>query len=77
MDWNNFKIIKDKASSFEMLINHLGQIVGYIDSTTTYSSCGCYGDSDQGNLTKVGGFLGIGRTDQAMYVSDEECGYEA
>ena len=23
MDWNNFKIIKDKASSFEMLINHL------------------------------------------------------
>ena len=56
---------------------YIGQIVGYIDSTTTYSSCGCYGDSDPGNLTKVGGFLGIGRTDQAMYVSDEECGYEA
>lgn len=76
---SNYGTIKfaGSASDEKTLTPYIGQIVGYIDSTTTYSSCGCYGDSDPGNLTKVGGFLGIGRTDQAMYVSDEECGYEA
>ncbi|MCH5160251.1 MAG: hypothetical protein J1F66_05360 [Clostridiales bacterium] len=54
----------------------MGQIIGWNLSGLAPESCSIRtsGGTDYSNLQKVGGFLGIGKTDQARYCSNYEVG---
>lgn len=73
----NYGLIKfaGETSDSKELAPYMGQVIGYKASTVTLSNCSCQGSYNYENLKKVGGFLGIGRTDQARYASIGECGY--
>lgn len=64
-----------EQSDSKNLAPYMGQIVGYKASSVSVTNCSYLGPCYYSNLRKVGGFLGIGRTDQARYASTKECGY--
>ena len=73
----NYGLIKFSGSQSDSkeLAPYMGQIIGYKDSTVTLSGSTCSGTCNYDNLRKVGGFLGIGRTNQGRYASTGEYGY--
>ena len=73
----NYGLIKFSGSQSDSkeLAPYMGQIIGYKDSTVTLSGSTCSGTCNYDNLRKVGGFLGIGKTNQGRYASTGEYGY--
>ena len=64
-----------ESTDSKELAPYMGQIVGYIDASTTLDNNEYEGTCNYNNLKKVGGFLGINKTDQGRYASKGECGY--
>lgn len=73
----NYGLIKFNGAQSDSkdLAPYMGQVVGYKDSSSSFTNSIVSGTTNYSNLRKVGGFLGIGRTDQARYASTTECGY--
>ena len=73
----NYGLIKfnGEKSDSKDLAPYMGQIIGYKEATVQLTGCVCNGSYDYSNLREVGGFLGIGTTNQARYASTGACGY--
>lgn len=64
-----------EESDSKSLSPYMAQIVGYSENGNYGTNNTCAGSVNQGNLKKVGGFLGIGAFNQAQYVNSGVCGY--
>lgn len=75
---SNYGTIKytGAASDNKNIQPRMAQIIGINNDGCTLSGAGNHGNVDKGTLTKVGGFIGIGKTDQAKYVNSGSIGQQ-